>query len=63
MKTNDSHRAFSDINIFGTIIAILEGGVLCSPCSDAVAQKIIALCKAQNRGLVKALDAYPETKP
>jgi len=43
----EAARAHTDLNIFYAIIGVLEGGTI-SPNSDAAAQRIIRICKAQS---------------
>lgn len=55
-ETADAHTR---LNVFYSLIAILEGGCLPggSPTADATAQKIIVLCKAEGQRQLAIFDA------
>ncbi|MGO8401361.1 hypothetical protein ACC783_23815 [Rhizobium ruizarguesonis] len=53
-------EAHTDLNTFGSIISLLEGGHLYCTRSQKPAQRIIDLCKAQQARLLRDYDANVE---
>lgn len=52
----DASKAHTDLNTFGSIITILEGGHLYSGTSHTAADKIIKLCKREMQRLLIEFD-------
>lgn len=48
--------AHSDLNTFGSIVTILEGGHLYMNRSEAAAKAIIAICKRQQQACLEIYD-------
>ncbi len=50
-------EAHTDLNTFGSIISLLEGGHIYCQSSQKPAQRIIDLCRAQQQKLLRDFDA------
>lgn len=56
-RVDEAARAHSNLNTFGAIIAILEGGCVYGGGTEAAtAQKIIALCRAEQQRQLSRFD-------
>ncbi|ODP33097.1 hypothetical protein A9762_20865 [Pandoraea sp. ISTKB] len=53
----EAMHAHTDLNTFGVIVAILEGGCLYRNDSQPVALKMIQMCNKEMQRLLKAQDA------
>lgn len=58
----DAMHAHTDLNTFGVIVAILEGGCLYRHDSQPAAMRIIKICHKEMQRLLKAQDAAIATK-
>lgn len=56
-------QAHTDLNTFGAVVAILEGGVIYTASGARVASQIIRLCKSQAIKQLKSYDAALERLP
>ena len=50
-------QAYTDLNIFAAVEALLEGGCVYTTSGQAMADRIIALCKQEQQRQLRAYDA------
>lgn len=61
MKTIDkAARAYSDLNIFAAVTAIMEGGFVYTPTGKRLAAKITKLCQAECQRQIRIYDRLTE---
>lgn len=52
----EAARAHTNLNVFASVVSILEGGHLYGATSDRAAQRIIELCKAEQAKCLARFD-------